>query len=136
MAPSARALDARKKLACFSRGAAPSVPFIKAKGEQTNRGARVMKAEEKLSVDRNEVLKQVYEITEHVLKNAEPLLNAAPAEMRRWERLDMLTDVVSKKVLHWLIEHPELSQSAVELIVAPVVEEKDRERAREKESRR
>jgi hypothetical protein len=56
--------------------------------------------------------------------------------MRRWERLDMLTDVVSKKVLHWLIEHPELSQSAVELIVAPVVEEKDRERAREKESRR
>jgi hypothetical protein len=95
-----------------------------------------MKSEAKLSVDRNEVLKQVYEITEHVLKNAEPLLNAAPAEMRRWERLDMLTDVVSKKVLHWLIEHPELSQSAVELIVAPVVEEKDRERVREKESRR
>jgi hypothetical protein len=95
-----------------------------------------MKSEAKLSVDRNEVLKQVYEITEHELKNAEPLLNAAPAEMRRWERLDMLTDVVSKKVLHWLIEHPELSQSAVELIVAPVVEEKDRERAREKESRR
>jgi hypothetical protein len=95
-----------------------------------------MKSEAKLSVDRNEVLKQVYEITEHELKKAEPLLNAAPAEMRRWERLDMLTDVVSKKVLHWLIEHPELSQSAVELIVAPVVEEKDRERAREKESRR
>ena len=95
-----------------------------------------MKSEAKLSVDRNEVLKQVYEITEQELKNAEPLLNAAPAEMRRWERLDMLTDVVSKKVLHWLIEHPELSQSAVELIVAPVVEEKDRERAREKESRR
>ena len=95
-----------------------------------------MKSEAKLSVDRNEVLKQVYEITEHELKNAEPLLNAAPAEMRRWERLDMLTDVVSKKVLQWLIEHPELSQSAVELIVAPVVEEKDRERAREKESRR
>ena len=95
-----------------------------------------MKSEAKLSVDRNEVLKQVYEITEHELKNAEPLLNAAPAEMKRWERLDMLTDVVSKKVLHWLIEHPELSQSAVELIVAPVVEEKDRERAREKESRK
>jgi hypothetical protein len=95
-----------------------------------------MKTEAKLSVDRNEVLKQVYEITEHEFKNAEPLLNAAPAEMRRWERLDMLTDVVSKKVLHWLIEHPELSQSAVELIVAPVVEQKDTERAREKESRR
>ena len=91
-----------------------------------------MKAEEKLSVDRNEVLREIHEITEHELKNAEPLLNAAPAEMKRWERLDMLTDVVSKKVLHWLVEHPELSQSAVELIVAPLVEERDSERARGK----
>lgn len=66
------------------------------------------------------------------MKNAEPLLNAAPAEMKRWERLDMLTDVVSKKVLFWLAERPELSQSAVELIVAPIVEERDRERVREK----
>jgi hypothetical protein len=95
-----------------------------------------MKAEEKLSADRNEVLRQVHEITEHEFKNAEPLLNAAPAEMKRWERLDMLTDVVSKKVLHWLVEHPELSQSAVELIVAPIVEERDRERMREKGCRR
>jgi hypothetical protein len=95
-----------------------------------------MKAEEKLSADRNEVLRQVHEIMEHEFKNAEPLLNAAPAEMKRWERLDMLTDVVSKKVLHWLVEHPELSQSAVELIVAPIVEERDRERMREKGCRR
>jgi len=94
-----------------------------------------MKSEAQLSVDRNEVLRQVYEITEHELKNADPLLNAAPAEMKRWERLDMLTDVVSKKVLRWLVEHPELSQSAVELIVAPVVEERDRERTRGKKSR-
>jgi hypothetical protein len=65
-----------------------------------------MKAEEKLSADRNEVLKEIREITEHELKSAEPLLNAAPAEMKRWERLDMLTDVVSKKVLSWLAEHP------------------------------
>jgi hypothetical protein len=91
-----------------------------------------MKSEAKLSVDRNEVLKQVYEIVEHEFKTAEPLLNAAPPEMKRWERLDMLTDVVSKKMLHWLVEHPELSQSAVELIVAPVVEEKDSERAKKK----
>jgi hypothetical protein len=95
-----------------------------------------MKAEEKLSADRNEVLRQVHEIAEHEFKNAEPLLNAAPAEMKRWERLNMLTDVVSKKVLHWLVEHPELSQSAVELIIAPVVEERDRERLREKGYRR
>jgi hypothetical protein len=95
-----------------------------------------MKAEEKLSADRNEVLRQVHEITEHEFKNAESLLNAAPVEMKRWERLDMLTDVVSKKVLHWLVEHPELSQSAVELIVAPIVEERDRERVREKGCRR
>jgi hypothetical protein len=52
--------------------------------------------------------------------------------MKRWERLDMLTDVVSKKVLQWLVEHPELSQSAVELIVAPIVEERDREWLRKK----
>ena len=89
-----------------------------------------MKSEAQLSVDRNEVLKQVHEITEHEFKNAELLLNAAPPDLKRWERLDMLTDVVSKKVLDWLIEHPELSQSAVELIVAPVVEERDRERMR------
>jgi hypothetical protein len=95
-----------------------------------------MRAEEKLSVDRNEVRRQVHEITEDEFKNAEPLLNAAPAEMKRWERLDMLTDVVSKKVLHWLVEHPELSQSAVELIVAPIVEERDRERVSEKGCRR
>jgi hypothetical protein len=87
------------------------------------------------SSDRNEVFRQVYEIIEHELKSAEPLLNAAPAEMKRWERLNMLTDVVSKKVLHWLVEHPELSQSAVELIIAPVVEERDRERLRKKRYR-
>jgi hypothetical protein len=46
----------------------------------------------------------------------------------------MVTDV-SKKMLHWLVEHPELSQSAVELIVAPVVEERDEERLREKRYR-
>jgi hypothetical protein len=94
-----------------------------------------MKTEEILSADRNEVRRQVHEITEDEFKNAEPLLNAAPAEMKRWERLDMLTDVVSKKVLHWLVEHPELSQSAVELIIAPVVEERDRERLRKKRYR-
>jgi hypothetical protein len=91
-----------------------------------------MTAEEILSADRNEVLRQVHEITENEFKSSEPLLNAAPAEMKRWERLDMLTDVVSKKVLQWLVEHPELSQSAVELIVAPIVEERDREWLRKK----
>jgi len=91
-----------------------------------------MTAEEILSADRNEVLRQVHEITENEFKSSEPLLNAAPAEMKRWERLDMLTDVVSKKVLQWLVEHPELSQSVVELIVAPIVEERDREWLRKK----
>jgi hypothetical protein len=94
-----------------------------------------MKSEVQLSVDRNEVLRQIHEIIEHEFKNAEPLLNAAPAAMKRWERLDMLTDAASKKVMHWLVEHPELSQSAVELIVAPVVEERDKERLREKRYR-
>jgi hypothetical protein len=91
-----------------------------------------MRAEEKLSADRNEVLRQIHEVIEREFKNAETMLDAPPTLIRRWDRLDMVTDVVSKKVLHWLEEHPALSQGAVELIVAPLVKERDSERARGK----
>jgi hypothetical protein len=91
-----------------------------------------MRAAERLAADRNEVLRQVHEIIEHEFKNAHAMLDVVPTQMRRWDRLDMVTDVVSKKVLHWLEEHPALCQAAVELIVAPLVEERDSERARGK----
>jgi hypothetical protein len=86
-------------------------------------------AERKRLAVRRAVEKKVRDVAEREFKKVGSYLDRASSEADRRRRLNEVTALVSKRVVRSFHEkHPELAQSAVELIVVPVVEDLAAER--------